>query len=48
LFQAARDNGIPELVAESEDFSFDWHRPIILKMLKKLAFSLPARLIKTF
>lgn len=46
LFQAARDNGIPELIAETQDFSFDWHRPIIIKMLQKLAFSLPFRPIR--
>jgi geranylgeranyl reductase family protein len=48
LFRAARDKGIPGLVAESEDFSFDWHRPLILKLAQKLAFSLPARLINAF
>lgn len=46
LFQAARDSGIPELVAELPDFSFDWHRPIILKVAQKLALSFPGRLIK--
>jgi len=40
LFRLAKDNGISKLVAEQQDFSFDWHRPIILKMLKRLPATL--------
>ena len=47
LFQLARDDGIAELVAEWSDFSFDWHRAIILKMLKGLAFNMPIKSIRT-
>ena len=37
LFQLAKDRGIPKLVAEQQNFSFDWHRDLIFKVLKQLA-----------
>ena len=40
------NNSIPQFIAELEDFSFDWHSELILKMLKHLAVALPARFSK--
>lgn len=40
------NNGIPQLITESEDFSFDWHGELILKMLKHLSVSIPTQAIK--
>ncbi|MBN2462058.1 MAG: NAD(P)/FAD-dependent oxidoreductase [Dehalococcoidia bacterium] len=40
-------SGIPQFIAELDDFSFDWHSEIILKTLKHLAFASPTRAIKT-
>lgn len=37
LFQAVQNNGIPRLIAEWPDFSFDWHNQLISKVLKRLA-----------
>ncbi len=39
-------NGIPQFMAELDDFSFDWHSELILKTLKHLAIAIPARAIK--
>ncbi len=39
-------NGIPQSIAELDDFSFDWHSELILKMLKHLAGAIPHRAIK--
>ncbi|MBA7502765.1 Kynurenine 3-monooxygenase [subsurface metagenome] len=41
LFRVAQDNGIPRLIAEWPDFSFDWHGPFIAKVLKSLAIAAP-------
>jgi geranylgeranyl reductase family protein len=46
LFQLARNNGIPGLVAEWQDFSFDWHGPLISRVLKHLALAAPLQTIK--
>ncbi|MFC2050096.1 NAD(P)/FAD-dependent oxidoreductase [Chloroflexota bacterium] len=40
------NNGIPQFIAELDDFSFDWHSKLILKTLKHLAVSIPAQAIK--
>jgi len=45
LFQAAQDNGIPGLIAEWPDLSFDWHGPLIAKVLKSLAIAAPLQSI---
>ena len=42
------NNGIPQLITETEGFSFDWHSELILRMLKHLAFSVPFRAVKAF
>jgi flavin-dependent dehydrogenase len=39
-------NGIPQFIAELDDFSFDWHGELISKTLKHLAIAIPARAIK--
>jgi geranylgeranyl reductase family protein len=39
-------NGIPQFIAELDDFSFDWHSELILKTLKHLAVAIPAQAIK--
>ena len=46
LFQLARDNGIPELVAEGQDFSFDWHGSLVSGALKRLAIGVPLQPIR--
>ncbi|MBC8275083.1 MAG: NAD(P)/FAD-dependent oxidoreductase [Chloroflexi bacterium] len=40
------NNGIPQFIAELDDFSFDWHSELILKTLKHLAVSIPTHAIK--
>ncbi|GAH63707.1 unnamed protein product, partial [marine sediment metagenome] len=47
LFRAAQDNGIPRLIAEWPDFSFDWHGPFIAKVLKHLATEASLQPIRT-
>jgi Dehydrogenases (flavoproteins) len=39
LFQLARNNDIPTFVTEWQDFSFDWHGPVISRVLKHLAIA---------
>jgi digeranylgeranylglycerophospholipid reductase len=39
-------NGIPQFIAKSDDFSFDWHSKLILNMLKHLAITIPAKVMK--
>ena len=46
LHSLASNNGIPKLIAETEDFSFDWHGALILGMLKHLAGSAPVQALK--
>ncbi|MBL7210004.1 MAG: NAD(P)/FAD-dependent oxidoreductase [Dehalococcoidia bacterium] len=45
LHSFARNNGISQLVAETEDFSFDWHSGLILRLLRHLAVSAPVQAI---
>jgi digeranylgeranylglycerophospholipid reductase len=47
LYYIASNNGIPQLITELEDFSFDWHSKIILKVLMHLALSIPGQAIKS-
>jgi len=46
LHNFTNKSGIPQFIAELDDFSFDWHSEIILKTLKHLAFASPTRAIK--
>jgi geranylgeranyl reductase family protein len=46
LFRVAQDNGVPRLIAEWPDFSFDWHGPLIARVLKSLALAAPLRPIR--
>jgi len=39
-------NGMPQFIAELDDFPFDWHSELILKTLKHLAIAIPAQIIK--
>jgi len=41
LISVAQDNGIPRLIAEWPDFSFDWHGPLISQGVKHLALTAP-------
>lgn len=47
LFRVAQDNGIPRLIAEWPDFSFDWHGPLITKISKHLATEASLQPIRT-
>ncbi len=47
LFRVMSSNNIPKLIAELEDFSFDWHRPLIVKLLRHLAINAPLRAART-
>lgn len=38
--------GMPQFIAELDDFPFDWHSELILKTLKHLAMAIPALAIK--
>lgn len=40
--------GVPSLITESKDFSFDWHGRLILKVLRHLTLGLPAQSIASF
>jgi geranylgeranyl reductase family protein len=40
--------GVPRLITESKDFSFDWHGRLILKVLRHLILGLPAQSIASF
>jgi digeranylgeranylglycerophospholipid reductase len=46
LHNVISNNGIPQFIAELDDFSFDWHSKLILKTLKHLAVSIPTQAIK--
>ena len=46
FYRFANNSGMPQLIAESADFSFDWHGRLILNILKHLAISIPAYAIK--
>ncbi len=39
LISVAKDSGIPQLVAEWPDLSFDWHGPLISEIVKHLAIA---------
>lgn len=41
LISVAQDNGIPRLIAEWPDFSFDWHGLLISQVVKHLALTAP-------
>ena len=41
------NSGIPKLITGSEDFSFDWHAHLIMKVAKSLAVSAPVHVIKS-
>jgi len=47
LISVAKDSGIPQLVAEWPDFSFDWHGPLITKISKHLATEASLQPIRT-
>lgn len=40
-------SGIPQFISEAENFSFDWHGELILKMLGHLTISIPIQAIKS-
>jgi digeranylgeranylglycerophospholipid reductase len=46
LHNIISNNGIPQFIAELDDFSFDWHSKLIVKTLKHLAVSIPTQAIK--
>lgn len=46
LISVAQDNGIPKLIAEWPDFSFDWHGPLISQVVKHLALAAPLQPIR--
>jgi digeranylgeranylglycerophospholipid reductase len=46
LYSFISQNGMPQFIAELDDFPFDWHSELILKTLKHLATALPALAIK--
>jgi geranylgeranyl reductase family protein len=41
LHDFIKKNNIPKFIAETDDFSFDWHSELILKTLKHLAVTIP-------
>ena len=45
LISVAKDSGIPRLIAEWPDFSFDWHGPLSYQILKSLAIAAPLQSI---
>jgi len=45
LISVAKDSGIPKLIAEWPDFSFDWHGPLSYQILKSLAIAAPLQSI---
>lgn len=47
LFRLARDNDIPRFVAEWQDFSFDWHGPLISRMLRQAAVAMPLQAVRS-
>ncbi|MCJ7515806.1 MAG: NAD(P)/FAD-dependent oxidoreductase [Dehalococcoidia bacterium] len=46
LYNFISRNGMPQFIAELDDFPFDWHRDLILKTLKHLAVAIPEMAIK--
>ena len=48
LYNFVADNGISRFVAESDDFSFDWHGELVLNVLKHLAVNIPTKIAQTF
>jgi digeranylgeranylglycerophospholipid reductase len=46
LYNFISHNGMPQFIAELDDFPFDWHSELILKTLKHLAIAIPALAIK--
>jgi len=46
LISVAQDNGIPRLIAEWPDFSFDWHGPLISEIVKHSAIASSLQPIK--
>lgn len=46
LFRVAQANGVPRLIAEWPDFSFDWHGPLISEIVKHLAIAAPLQPVK--
>jgi len=45
LISVAKDSGIPRLIAEWPDFSFDWHGPLISEIVKHLVIASPLQSI---
>jgi len=48
LLNFANSLGIPKIIAESKDFSFDWHGRLILNILRQLILGFPAQGIASF
>lgn len=46
LYNFISRNGMPQFIAELDDFPFDWHSDLILKTLKHLAMAIPEMTIK--
>lgn len=46
LISVAKDSGVPQLIAEWPDFSFDWHGPLISEIVKHLAIASSLQPIK--
>ena len=46
LCNFAGGSNIPKLVAGLDEFSFDWHRELILHMLKQMATSIPVQIVR--
>jgi digeranylgeranylglycerophospholipid reductase len=46
LYNCISYNGMPQFMAELDEFPFDWHSELILKTLKHLAMAIPALAIK--
>lgn len=47
LFHTMSSNGIPKFITEWQDFSFDWHSPLISKISKHLATEASLQPIRT-
>jgi len=48
LLNFANSFGMPKLITESRDFSFDWHGRLILNILRQLILGFPAQGIASF
>jgi digeranylgeranylglycerophospholipid reductase len=46
LYNFISRNGMPQFIAELDDFPFDWHSDLLLKTLKHLAIHIPEMAIK--